>query len=126
MDQRRLRVVASGLAVHERRRSERRRAHEPGAEEVRDPAPLDPVRPAEGHQQIVRMLIVDERRAPVRLAGLKHLRRPERLHRERLERQHRHRQRARASGLAAQHEPVLRNHTPKIGDLPVLSVWRRR
>ena len=67
------RIVHGTGAVHEGDRPERRCAH--GVELDEDPAARHrsrPVRP-EVHHEIVRMLIVDQRRILIRLAGLEHL-----------------------------------------------------
>jgi hypothetical protein len=76
------------------------------------------------HHEVVRVLIVDERRAGERLAGLKHLRRPEILQRQRLERKHAGNLDAAACRLARDRhgEPVLRLDDVEVGELALLAV----
>ena len=114
----RRRVFRRRGPVHEDRRAEGRRADRVDSE--KHPRALDRalVRAAERHEQVVRMLVVDERRLLERFAGLEDLRRSERLNGERLERQHptdadtavARRPRARP------HEPVLRLDLVEIGE----------
>ena len=90
----------------------------------------DPVRASKPHDEIVRMLVVDERRAAVALAGLKYLRRADRMHGERLERQHPvERDMAdvapralRDITIAGDHEPVLGFPRREVGEFSLLVV----
>ena len=124
MPQRRRRVVRGAGAVHERDRPERRRAD--GVELDEHPAAGHRPRPvgAKVHDEIVRVLVVDERRLLVCLTGLENLRRPECLDRERLERQHRVQpeQLATDPALARSHQPVLRLHSLEVREFPQLVV----
>ena len=79
---------------------------------------------AETHEEIVRVLIVNQRGAAEGLARLKHLRRSDVAKRERFERQHRrhdHRS-ARSSASPRRHQPVLRFPGVEIAELAVLVV----
>ena len=92
--------------MHERRRPERRIVDQAAAQQQRRPSERPLVGGRQPHEEVVRVLIVDERRALERLAGLKHLGRTEVAQRERLERQHAvQRQRARRR-LAALPIPI--------------------
>ena len=124
MRQRRLGVVTPRLAVHECRRTEGGLAHEIGFEDVTDATVNDPVARAQSHEQVVRVLIVDERPPLKVLACLKYLRRAERVHGERFERHHAVQgQLATANPpLSGEHEPVLRFPDREVGEFPVLIV----
>jgi len=74
MRDRHLRVVARRLTMHERSWPQCRRPHQIGAEDVRDARALDAIRGPDLHEQIVRMLHVDERHALPALARLEQLR----------------------------------------------------
>ena len=106
------------------RRPERGGANQAGIHACaqRTDAALEPA--TEGHDQVVRVLIVDERRTLERLTRLEDLRRSEVLDGERLEREHRdQRERARTPASAKRrHQPVLRLDFVKIAELPALIV----
>lgn len=122
MRERRLGIAARGLAMHEWGWPERRRADQVGRSDKGDSSMAPAVRAAQFHQQFVGMLPIDERSHLIRLAGLEELRRTDRLHRQRFEREHAfdlqlsaaHRPRA------VKHEPVLRLERGLIRELPGL------
>ncbi len=133
--ERRLRIVTRRGAVHERRRPERRRADEIRADEIAAAIATAPIRRANSHEEIVRMLVVDDRHPFEALAGLKELRRAGRrdvqaagvdelADGERLERQHAVNRQPPAAHLplARAHEPVLGLPRREIGEQPFLVV----
>ena len=125
MRERHLRVVAAGGAVHERRRSEGRRADQIGADDERRARPDEAVGGAQVHQQIVRVLVVDERDLVVAFAGLKQLRRTLRVDGEGLDRDHRHHGEAirRPHGAVdRQHAPVLRLPGRHVDEAAILAI----
>ena len=125
MAERRRRIGLGGRAVHERLRPERRRVHGPAG---RDEPPRRRHRPfespARADDEIVGMLIVDERRAVVRLAGLEDLRGSVLMKRPRLGAEHRVQHEPAAAGAppGGGHEPVLRLDAVDVVELPVLQV----
>ncbi len=124
MRERGLRVVASRLAMHERRRAQCGWANQVGRHDDRGARTTEPVDRAKLHEQIVRVLAIDERPHLVRLAGLEELRRPDAAHRKRLERDHAlEPECSRAERpLAVQHEPVLRLPRRLVPELALLVV----
>ena len=117
-------IVAGGLAVHERGRSERRSTDQVSADKRSASGAGDLVSGANLHQQVVRMLIVDEGGLPVALAGLEQLRRTLAANRERLQREHRLEPHLSAPErmIGAAHDPVLRLPAREVGELPILVV----
>ena len=117
-------LASADGAMHERRRTERRSADDRRRAAESHPARQTVVPRAELHEQVVRMLVVDERRALERLAGLEDLRRSDVVQRERLERDHRgDLERAGAEETTAgSHQPVRRLDGPEVGELPLLVV----
>jgi hypothetical protein len=76
----------------------------------------------QAHEQIVRMLVVDQRSLPERLAGLEHLWGPEVAERQRFERHHRRQDERSAArrALTGGHDPVLRLPGVEVAELPPL------
>ena len=114
--------------MHESRRPKRRLVDQPAAQHQCRAIERPLVRGRETHEQIVRMLIVDERGAGKRLAGLKDLRRAEVAQRERLERQHAMQGERPEADLARAHahQPVLRFDLMEVTELAVLQVRREK
>ena len=79
---------------------------------------------AKVHEQVVRMLVVDERRLLVGFTCLEDLRRAQRLNRERLEREHRVEPGMTVADrvFGSEHQPVRRLDTLEVGELSVLIV----
>src|ERR1043166_3877421 len=75
MRERDLWIAARRFAMHERRGSERGRPDEVRSEKVRDAIDVDAIGRAKAHDEIVRMLDVDERDLVVAFSSLIELRR---------------------------------------------------
>jgi hypothetical protein len=124
MGQRRLRIVTRRVAMHERRRAEGGCAYKVRRQRVSDGSAFKAVGRAQSHEEIVRVLAIDQGRPVIGLAGLKDLRRADLFQCERLERHHA--LEGQPAGferpLAGQHEPVLRFPGREVGELAPLIV----
>lgn len=117
--------------MHERRRSKSRSIDEATTQRERGCTNWSIVRRRQPHDQIVRVLIIDERCLVECFAGLKGLRRAELAKREGFKREHAVKTERATTGLVREdtHQPVLRfevMEVPELADLEIANQEHRR